>query len=103
MTMASFSISAAENNRYVINGELIRQSINGKQDKHFKELTQHKNQNLDLSGINKIDTAGLAWLIALFEEAQRKQIEISYSQPPLELVKLAKLSGIENLLPIVNE
>lgn len=97
--MASFEITAVNDNQIQIKGELTRQSISGKQQKYFAKICKSSKQDVDLSGINKIDTAGLAWLIALFEYAGKKQIQLNYSQPPMELVKLAKLSQVESLLP----
>jgi len=95
-----FTIQTFAEEKPTISGQLTRQSIAGKQEKNFSKLTKATNQEIDLSGIVKIDTAGLAWLLALFEFAEKKQIQISYSQPPIELVKLAKLSGVDKLLPI---
>ena len=95
-----FTIHTTADEKTTISGQLTRQSIAGKQEKNFSKLIKTKNQDIDLSGIVKIDTAGLAWLLALFEFAEKKQIQISYSQAPIELVKLAKLSGVNELLPI---
>lgn len=97
--MASFEIAAVNDEKIQITGHLTRQSISGKQQKYFAQISEKAKQDVDLSGINKIDTAGLAWLIALFEYAEKKQIQLSYSQPPMELVKLAKLNQVETLLP----
>ena len=94
-----FSIENASATQVMISGELTRHSISGKQQKVFKNIVVSSSQDIDLSGVNKIDTAGLARLIALFEYATTKQFSISYSQAPQELVKLAQLSGVTDFLP----
>ncbi len=93
-----FTCQAGVDGKVLINGELTQHSIVGKQQKLFKSIITAKQHDIDLSTVNKIDTAGLAWLIALHEFAVTKQSNLTYSQAPLELVKLAKLSQVDDLL-----
>lgn len=95
-----FKLNVISLEKSTLTGQLTRQSIAGKQERTFAKLTKHQSQDIDLSGVSKFDTAGLAWLLALIEYANSKQTEITYSQVPIELVKLAKLSGVQALLPI---
>ncbi|WP_371376704.1 lipid asymmetry maintenance protein MlaB [Thalassotalea aquiviva] len=94
-----FSVSVIDDGQLAIVGELSQHSIIGKQNKYFQEVIDNPNPVIDLSSINKIDTAGLAWLICLNEYALNNQISLTYSQPPQELVKLAKLSQVYDFLP----
>ncbi|WOH35861.1 STAS domain-containing protein [Thalassotalea fonticola] len=100
MVLSKFTISESSAEQFALSGHLTRQSISGKQDKFFAKLSKNKTQDIDLSEVSKFDTAGLAWLLALIEYANSQQTEITYSQVPIELVKLAKLSGVQALLPI---
>ncbi|WNC68100.1 STAS domain-containing protein [Thalassotalea nanhaiensis] len=95
-----FNINIITTEKTELTGQLTRQSIAGKQERTFAKLTKNKLQDIDLSKVSKFDTAGLAWLLALIEYANKQQTEITYSQVPIELVKLAKLSGVDTLLPI---
>ncbi|WNC72938.1 STAS domain-containing protein [Thalassotalea psychrophila] len=95
-----FNINIISTEQSALTGHLTRQSIAGKQERVFAKLTKNKLQEIDLSQVSKFDTAGLAWLLALIEYANKQQTEITYSQVPMELVKLAKLSGVQTLLPI---
>ncbi|QBY04788.1 STAS domain-containing protein [Thalassotalea sp. HSM 43] len=95
-----FTIDTNDDGQLAVVGELTRKSIIGKQQKVFADIVSQDSQDIDLSKLNKVDTAGLAWLIALFEFAAQKQIKINYSQPPLELVKLATLSRVNELLAL---
>lgn len=81
-----------------IEGDLTQHSIIGRQQKYFNSIIDKKELKVDLSTINNIDTAGLAWLIALQECAIKKQSRLTYSQAPQKLVKLAKLSQVYDLL-----
>ncbi|TLU66693.1 STAS domain-containing protein [Thalassotalea litorea] len=101
MTNAMLTIERIDPENVELTGELTRKSIIGKQQKNFLSILLSNQQRVDLKALKKVDTAGLGWLLALVEIAGKKQFEISYSNPPLELVKLAKLSRVEQLLPIV--
>ncbi len=56
--------------------------------------------NINLSEISRIDTAGLATLIALFREANTLQIPISFLGATEQLCDLAKVSGVYKILPL---
>ncbi|MEW6997647.1 lipid asymmetry maintenance protein MlaB [Colwelliaceae bacterium BS250] len=98
-----FELIQDTDSRWLLTGELTRLTIIGKQQKHFAKFAKNSQQVLDLSKISKIDTAGLAWLLSLLEYALAQQIILTYSQAPEELVKLAKLSQVHDILPLVND
>ncbi|TKB47901.1 STAS domain-containing protein [Thalassotalea mangrovi] len=100
MTAAMLNIERLDAENVQLTGELTRKSIIGKQQRNFLSILASNRQGVDLKALKKVDTAGLGWLLALTELASKKQIEISYSNPPAELVKLARLSRVEQLLPI---
>ena len=55
-----------------------------------------------MAKVNQIDTAGLAWILLLIELAAAKSCDISLMNLPDDLLKLAKLSAVDTLLPIDN-
>lgn len=54
---------------------------------------------VDLSKVDKVDTAGLAWLLFLIEQARKNSFSLQFSHLPSELLNLAKLSGVDLFLP----
>lgn len=94
----SFEFKNVSAQNWQIVGELTRHTISGSQKKYFAVLAANTSQSVDLTHLTKVDTAGLAWLLALVEYAKSKQIELSYSQAPSELVKLAQLSHVDSFL-----
>ncbi|WP_371188062.1 lipid asymmetry maintenance protein MlaB [Thalassotalea maritima] len=94
-----FTLAATDASIQVI-GDLTRKTIIGKQQKVFADIVNGQHQAVDLSQLKNVDTAGLAWLLMLFQYAKQKQSTINYSQAPVELVKLAKLSRVDQLLNI---
>ena len=83
----------------VITGSLIRSTVPslGK-DCHIKLVKENKSLQLDLNGVNKVDTAGLAWLLLVLEYAKKHQCKLSFAHVPNDLLKLAQLSAVEHLL-----
>lgn len=81
-----------------IRGELTRHTIN---DRNCHSMDPHLGDAdlvIDLSAVSKIDTAGLAWLLSLIENKSHTG-KLHFSHLSGELVKLAKLSGVDGFLP----
>ncbi len=97
-----FDFSYLDKQSLQLVGDLTRHTIVGKQQKYFAILTSDAIQVVDFTKVNRVDTAGLAWLLSLLEYAATKQIKLTYSQAPIELVKLAQLSHVQHLLPLTN-
>jgi phospholipid transport system transporter-binding protein len=55
---------------------------------------------IDLKEVSKVDTAGLAWLLQQTEVAQANACQLAFAHLPSELIKLAKLSGVDGFLPV---
>ncbi|CAK0768516.1 phospholipid transport system transporter-binding protein [Gammaproteobacteria bacterium] len=54
---------------------------------------------LDLAGITRSDSAALILLLGWIRLARRRGKEIGYRNLPAQLLAVAKVSGVENLLP----
>lgn len=86
--------------RFLIDGELTRMSITPLFEKKSREITNQKLSIVDLSKVKKVDTAGLAWLLLLVEQAKLQPCDLSFEFLPQDLLKLAKLSAVDTFLPI---
>lgn len=86
--------------RFLLDGELTRTSITPLFEKKSLEITSQKMSIVDLSKVKKVDTAGLAWLLVLVEQAKSKSCKLSFEFLPQDLLKLAKLSAVDTFLPI---
>ena len=56
--------------------------------------------NLDLSKVAEVDSAGLAWLINMTRDCRTQNVQLSLSNVPKSLLKLAKISDVEHFLPL---
>ncbi|WP_189378415.1 STAS domain-containing protein [Thalassotalea profundi] len=80
-------------------GELTQQTISHALEKKAKAFFQKKNVVINLAGIKKVDTAGLAWLLTLVELASINTCTIGFTHLSEELQNLAKLTAVDAFLP----
>ncbi len=83
-----------------ISGQLSRHSVADINNSEYINWFAHGAIKVDLSNVSKADTAGLAWLFYLLEQAAHYDCQLSFSNIPEKLTKLITLSGVEGLLPI---
>ncbi len=57
--------------------------------------------NIQLSDLEKTDSAGLATLIALYKEAKQKNIPMKIQGAPQQLLDIAEVSGVKDILPFL--
>ncbi|UUO24046.1 STAS domain-containing protein [Colwellia sp. M166] len=84
----------------IFSGALTRATITRAFDKEYRKLVDNGRVVLDLAKVSQIDTAGLAWILLLIELAASKACHIGLVNLPDDLLKLAKLSAVDTLLPI---
>ena len=87
-------------NNIEVAGELTRQTVMQIPKKSIKQIVTQQCSVLDLQQVTRIDTAGLAWLFYLLEQASSNSCQLSFSNVPAKLNKLISLSGVEGFLPI---
>jgi len=97
MTIISLNITTTP---VELSGELTRHSIMQITKKSIKELFSPSSTTVDLAQISRIDTAGLAWLFYLLEQASIDDCELYFVNIPTKLDKLIRLSGVEGFLPV---
>lgn len=61
-------------------------------------LLAAKQVNVNLSAVERADTAGLAWLINLIKDAKAHKVKVSFQSVPDKLLNLADLSGAKEML-----
>ncbi|RHW76878.1 lipid asymmetry maintenance protein MlaB [Colwellia sp. RSH04] len=81
-------------------GDLTRHTLLSISSDELDLLWANDYTLIDLSALNTVDTAGLAWLLYLLEQAQARSSRIEFTQLPAKLINLIQLSGVNGLLPI---
>ncbi|WDE04403.1 STAS domain-containing protein [Thalassomonas viridans] len=97
MSQIEFALSAQGG---TLSGEFTRHTVPTLAANTIKKLLKNDNAVLDLKAVSGVDTAGLAWLLALVEQAEKARKEVTLKHLPEDLLKLAKLSGVDHFLPI---
>ena len=55
---------------------------------------------VDLSGVEAVDSSGVSLLLSWLREAQRSNITLCFSNIPDNLLSLARLYGVADMLPM---
>ncbi|MDO6565617.1 STAS domain-containing protein [Alteromonas sp. 1_MG-2023] len=55
---------------------------------------------IDLGDVERVDSAGLAWILNAIRDGKGAGISVSLREPPEKLRKLAKISDVDGFLPV---
>ncbi|NVK56924.1 MAG: STAS domain-containing protein [Alteromonadaceae bacterium] len=88
-----------------LTGALDRQSLS--QD-WWKSLSSNEQQQyrhsshcvMDFSAVERVDTAGLAWTLNAIRDGKAQGVKITLCNLPEKMLKLAKISELDGILPI---
>ncbi|MFZ8199045.1 STAS domain-containing protein [Alteromonas portus] len=89
----------------VVHGHLDRETLS----KNFwvslsaderSTLITNKRCQIDLSDVERADSAGLAWLINAVRDAKQNGVSMTLYKMPEKLQKLAKISDADSFLPV---
>jgi len=61
----------------------------------------HDDISIDLEGVERADSAGVALLIEWQRVARRQQHTIEFQNTPSQMLAIARLSGVDELLGLV--
>ena len=88
----------------LISGELTHQSVPQvlKMSREFINNTVGSNKNLaiDLGGVTRSDSAGVALLIEWMRQAKINQRIIQFKNIPAQMREIANVSGVDKLLAV---
>ncbi|WP_286271419.1 STAS domain-containing protein [Thalassotalea hakodatensis] len=84
----------------VVKGNLTREFITANIERQSTRDLSNNITHINLSQVNAVDTAGLAWLLLMVERAQKADLPLKLVDLPEDLVKLAKLSAVSAFLPV---
>lgn len=100
--MSRPSVQARDNNVYVISGELNMQTVPDVLTDVENILDASQGDIcFDLGEVTRSDSAGLALLVEWMQQAGQRQRKLSFSHLPEQLLAIARVSGLEELLPLV--
>lgn len=97
------TLSRRDDGVYVLRGELVFHTVSPLL-KNSGELFNGDESGIvvDLAGITRADSAGLSLLIQWWRQALDNHRTISYMNLPTQMVAMAQLGGVDELLPIIS-
>ncbi|WJG08856.1 STAS domain-containing protein [Aliiglaciecola sp. LCG003] len=101
---SKLTVSLVQKNQFKLSGDLNRETVMHcwpEQAEIIQSAAQAKQSlTVNLSSVEAVDTAGLAWLMHLVRDCQAAEVPLAITQAPTGLVNLAKLSNVDPLLPL---
>jgi phospholipid transport system transporter-binding protein len=95
------TIERQDANQFVIKGELNMYTVPELAETAHGLLGQLRGEvSVDLSGVSRADSAGLALLIDLQRLARQQQCAIRFLHLPEQLSQILRLSELDDILPI---
>ena len=96
--MSDFNLVDHGDGRFAVKGDMSFATANALLRKSEKLFARHQSLAIDLSAVEKADSAGLALIIEWKSQAANRQADMQINGVPDTLVAIAKTSEVEDLL-----
>ncbi|SFD30495.1 STAS domain-containing protein [Pseudoalteromonas denitrificans] len=95
--MSKLNLIHESKNNFNLSGELSRDTVIAYSN--IKKIASKGDDciNFNLSGVLRVDTAGLAWLIHILSELRQQGIRLELNNIPVQLQKLMQLGQVSHL------
>ena len=97
--MSEVTVTQSAGDRYLVSGPLLFQTVVEARKLGLQLLSEHETLVLDLSGVVRADSAGLALLIEWMREARRRGGAVHFENVPKQLKAIARASQVDQILP----
>ncbi|MGB5261562.1 MAG: STAS domain-containing protein [Gammaproteobacteria bacterium] len=87
-----------EGDRWVLSGELDFETVPSLLAHQGVHMKRGSNIHVDLAKVTRVDSAGLALMIEWLRESERKGMAIQFDNVPGQLMSIARISGLEDIL-----
>ena len=98
--MSAPRIELQDNGHYLLLGELSFNTVPAIAANFAKMVNNADNVVLDLQGVTRTDSAGLALLIDWMRLAHLKDKHIVFKNMPEQMLAVAKVSELDHILPL---
>ncbi|ALS97396.1 STAS domain-containing protein [Lacimicrobium alkaliphilum] len=97
--MSALRLESTATGEFCLCGDFTRDNLTQVEDSQA-QFWQQDRLKLNLAEVSRADMAGLAWLIDLVSQARHKSVSLQLENVPETLLKLAKISDVQELLPL---
>jgi len=84
--------------RFALNGELSFDTAAAALERGRSLFSRQKNISLDLAGVTRTDSAGLALLLEWVNWARNNERHIAFRNIPAQIMSIAQISEMEHML-----
>lgn len=99
--MSEIRIESQGEGHFLLIGELSFDTVPAISAKFANMANNSAEVILDLQGVSRTDSAGLALLIEWMRSAHREKKRIVFKNMPEQMLAVAKVSELEDILPMV--
>lgn len=93
------NISRLNSSTQIVGG--VRELVKGREQEildRLQPLVHSRSVRLDLSGVERIDAAGLAALVSLYCAASKSGHDFSVINPPRQVARILAIVGLDRIL-----
>lgn len=92
-----------EDGTFTIQGNVTVDTVNHLWQKSLILFANVSSVCINFAQVKQVDSAGTALLIAWTRLSQQQQKKISFIQLPHQMQMILRVSGLEKILPVVND
>lgn len=89
--------------RFTLHGELSFSTVPGFLASTRKLVGESSEVTIDLGGVERSDSAGVALLIEWLREVRRAGHSVTFVNIPSQMLAIARASSIDSILPLARE
>ena len=98
--MPPATITRDDDSRLVIAGDLSFASVPALWEQWLSMRTDEDLVDVDLSQVERSDSAGLALLVACLRKARETGKSVRFFNIPAQMLAMARVSGLDQILPL---
>lgn len=86
--------------RWLLQGDLGFDTVTAVLQHSGVKMLQHTQLQVDLNGVTRADSAGLALLVEWLRESERAGNDIAFINVPGQLLSIARVCGLDEILSL---
>ena len=98
--MSAASLTQPEPGRVEVHGELSFDTVPALVEPMRKILAERDHVAVDLAAVSRGDSAGVALLVEWMNLAERLQKSIAFLNIPQQMLSIARVSSLDQMLPL---
>lgn len=97
--MSQVKLVRGEGGRCELQGELSFATVPGLLAQHDDLFAEQPSVTIDLHNVERSDSAGVALLVEWMNQAWQQQRELRFLNIPEQMLSIARVSGLDHILP----